>query len=152
MLFIVDTSSLIVLQKLGGLEELSHPDDEFLCPPKVIQELKNNKKLLGWLNEGTVAVTEVKKPMLISGISETDVEVVSLAIEKSGSILSEDLLLRKKAEKLGIAAFNVPELIVLYYQHGRIDQHTCITRLKKLVAATALSKAVSRKLLEIIKQ
>ncbi|MCI0697002.1 hypothetical protein L0337_33975 [candidate division KSB1 bacterium] len=152
MLFVVDTSSLIVLQKLGWLEELSHPDDEFLCPPKVIQELKNNKKLLGWLNEGTIAITEVKKPMLISGISETDVEVVSLAIEKSGSILSEDLLLRKKAEKLRIAAFNVPELIVLYYQHDRIDQHTCITRLEKLVAATALSKAVYRKLLEIIKQ
>jgi len=152
MLFVVDTSCLIVLQRLNWLEEfLSHADDTFICPPRVIQELKNDKKLLKWLKTGVVPVIEVKKPMSIAGISETDSEIIALATEKGWSILSEDLLLRQKAEKLAIPAFNVAELIVLWYQNVRIDQNACITRLNTLVAKTALSKTVFRELVEIIK-
>jgi predicted nucleic acid-binding protein len=147
----VDTSSLIVLQKLGWLEELSHPDDEFLCPSKVIQELKNNKKLLGWLKQKGISATKVEKPIKISGISATDAEVVSLALEHSGSVLSEDLLLSKKAQKLTIPVYNLSRLIVLYYQFNRIAQDDCLIRLKTLVDKNILPKIIYRQLVESIK-
>jgi len=152
MQFVVDTSCLILLQKLNWLDEfLCHAEDIFICPPRVMQEVKNDKKLLKWLKIGTVAVIAVNKSMSITGISETDNEVVALATEKNWSILSEDLLLRQKAEKLAIPAFNLAELIVLYYQYARIDQDACINRLNALFAKAALSKTAYRELVEIIK-
>jgi predicted nucleic acid-binding protein len=151
MLFVVDTSSLIVLQKLGWLDKLSHPDDEFICPPKVIQELKNNKKLLGWLKQKAISETKVEKPIKISDISATDAEVVSLALEQSGSVLSEDLLLSKKAQRLAIPVYNLSRLIVLYYQLNRITQDDCLIRLKTLVDKSILPKTIYRQLVESIK-
>jgi hypothetical protein len=42
MLFVVDTWSLRVLEKLNWLDELSHPEDTFLSTPKVVHELKEH--------------------------------------------------------------------------------------------------------------
>jgi hypothetical protein len=152
MQFVADTSCLILLQRLNWLDEfLSHAEDTFICPPRVMQEIKSDKKLLKWLKKGTVAVIAVNKSMSITGISETDSEIIALATQKGWSILSEDLRLRQKAEKLVIPAFNVAELIMLWYQHARIDQNACIARLNTLVAQAALSKIVYRELVEIIK-
>jgi rRNA maturation endonuclease Nob1 len=152
MLLVADTSSLIGLQKLGWLGDLRHQEDTCLCPVKVIQELKNDRKLIKWLKEGAVITSEVEKPLSISGISETDVEVISLAFEKGGSILSEDVGLGQKAKRIGIPVYNITRLVVLYYQYGRIDQNTCLTRLRTLVTEKMLSQDMNRQLLEIIKR
>ena len=71
MLFVVDTSCLIVLQRLDWLEEiLSHVDDTFLCPPGVIQELKNNTRLLKRLKQGMVVITNVDRPIAMTSIQQ----------------------------------------------------------------------------------
>ena len=151
MLFVVDTSCLIVLERLNWLDELlSHADDTFICPPRVIQELKNNTLLLKWLKKGIVGITNVDKPILMTGISVTDAEVVALALERGGSILSEDMLLSKKAQKLALPVYNVSRLIVLYYQYGRFKHEDCLARLKILVAEHIISKTFYRQLLENI--
>ena len=54
MLFVVDTSSIIILEKLGWLNDLHHPEDVFICPPKVIRELRNQRNLLKKLQSGLV--------------------------------------------------------------------------------------------------
>ena len=115
MLFIVDTSCLIILQKLGWLDELRQPDDTFWCPPKVIHELKNNKTLLKWINKGIVGVAKVEKQISITAISATDAEVISLALEWGGGLLSEDKELGKKAERLGVSVYNLAGLFMLFY-------------------------------------
>jgi predicted nucleic acid-binding protein len=84
----------------------------------------------------------------MAGISVTDAEVIALALERGGSILSEDLLLSKKAQKLAIPVYNLSKLIVLYYQYGRINQADCWTRLKKLVDKKIIPKNIYRQLVE----
>lgn len=151
MLFVVDTSCLIVLQRLDWLEEfLSHADDTFICPPRVIQELKNNTMLLKWLKTGIVGITNIDKPILMTGISVTDAEVVALALERSGSILSEDTLLSEKAQKLALPVYNLSRLIVLFYQYGRFTHEDCLARLKILADEHIISKIFYRQLMENI--
>jgi hypothetical protein len=113
--------------------------------------LKNNKKLLGWLKQKAISETKVEKPIKISDISATDAEVVSLALEQSGSVLSEDLLLSKKAQRLAIPVYNLSRLIVLYYQLNRLTQDDCLIRLKTLVDKSILPKTIYRQLVESIK-
>jgi len=151
VLFVVDTSCLIVLQKLGWLDELRQPDDTFLCPTKVIHELKNNKTLLKWINKGIVGVVKVEKPISITAISTTDAEVISLALERGAGILSEDKELGKKAERLGISVYNLASLFMLFYQYGRIDQRGCLKRLRTLADEKFISQTLYRQLLMSIK-
>ena len=152
MLFVIDTSCLIVLQRLDWLEEfLSHDDDTFLCPPGVAQELRNNTKLLKRLKQGMVGITNVDRPIAMTSISATDAEVIALALECGGNILSEDTELRKKAGNMGIPAINIAGLIASSYQYGRFDQNECLERLKILVSKRFLSQANYRKIVRSVK-
>jgi len=85
MLFVIDTSTLIVLQKLGWLSLCSQSGNEFIWPPSVTQELKiykgKNTKILALLSSGITSEEEVHRQLLITEISKTDTEVISLAAE-----------------------------------------------------------------------
>jgi hypothetical protein len=68
-----------------------------------------------------------------------------------GSILSEDLLLTKKALRLAIPVYNVSRLIVLYYQDSRLDQSGCLMHLRTLADKKIIPKTTYRELAESIK-
>lgn len=150
MLFVVDTSSIIILEKLDWLNDLHHRDDVFIRPPQVIRELRNQKNLLKKLKNGIVTVTQIIRPISMTAISETDSAVVSLALEKSCSILSDDAGLREKAGVLGISAFNMAGFVTLSYQHGRFDKNECLAKLKTLVDSKLLSHFNYRQILRSI--
>lgn len=52
----------------------------------------------------------------IAKISKTDAEVISLAAENNAVVVSEDILLRHKATRLGLSTVSVGALVVLFYQ------------------------------------
>jgi len=151
MLFVVDTSSLIVLEKLSWLDELCHVDDTWLCPSEVFQELKKDRKLLQWLKERNIAIIKAERPVSITELSQTDVEVISLALEKGGCILSEDKPLGQKAERMEIPVYNIGSLVMLFYQYGRIDQSNCLERLTILANENFISQTLYRQLLKCLK-
>jgi len=96
MLFAIDTSTLIILQKLGWLDLCRQGDNKFIWPPGVTKELKlqksKNLAIFDLLDSGVVTESGMHRPLSIEGISVTDADVISLAIERQTTVLSEDVL------------------------------------------------------------
>jgi len=152
MLFVIDTSTLIILQKLGWLSLCSQSDNEFIWPPSVTQELKihkaKNREILVLLTSGITREVEIHKHLIITEISSTDAEVISLAEEHQATVISEDIPLREKALKLGLSAFSLAVLVTIFYQHGFLLKDECLARLKELYGERFLSKSEYHKLLQ----
>lgn len=152
MLFAIDTSSLIVLRKLSWLQLFQYQGLEFIWPAKVSGELRlqkvKNKEILDLLTAGSASERPVQQPVKIEGISQTDAEVISLAVVCQAVVVSEDTLLRQKAAKLGIPAISVAALMRLLYQCGVLPKDECVARLKSLHDKKFLSKSEYRRLLQ----
>jgi predicted nucleic acid-binding protein len=151
MLFAIDTSTLIVLHKLKWLGLCSCGDNEFIWPPSVTQELKRqkgkNKAILDLLTSGVASENEVQRQLLITEISETDVEVISLAAGRRATVISEDIPLREKALKLGISAVSLVVLLTMFYQQGLLSKDDYLARLKILYEEKFLSRSEYHQLL-----
>ncbi len=136
MLFVTDTSTLIVLRKLEWLDLCISGDVEIIWPQLVTQELREqkrkNQKILALLASHQAEEVEVHKHITLSGISQTDAEVISLASELNAAVLSEDKLLRQKAERLAISTFSISTLVRRLYQIGTFSQQECLLRLSIL--------------------
>jgi len=152
MQFVIDTSTLIILQKLGWLNLCHHGDNKFIWPPSVTLELKfkksKNKEVFDLLTSGVVTESEMRRQVSIEGISVTDAEVISLAIERQATVLSEDVLLREKAAKIGCPANSLASFCVLIYQSGLSTKDECLTRLKTLNDRKFLSTTEYRQFLQ----
>jgi len=145
MLFAIDTSTLILLQKLGWLSLCDEEAYDFIWPARVTQELKRqkskNKAVLDLLNSGRAKEGTIQRSVEIKDISKTDAEVISLAAENNATVISEDVLLRKKAEKLKVSAISLASFSALLYQAGLSSKDEYLSRLKTLHEKTALSKS-----------
>ncbi len=145
MLFVIDTSTLILLRKLGWLDMCCLGDTQLIWPPRVTQELKQrkqaNKAVLELLATKTVAEVAIRKPITFAELSATDAEVISLAAESTACILSEDKELRSKASRLGVSQMSLAVFTTLLYQLGLFSNEECLTRLQKLHEAKLLSKS-----------
>jgi predicted nucleic acid-binding protein len=154
MLFAIDTSSLIVLQKRQWLNLCECGENQFIWPVRVTEELKRqkgkNKKILNLLASETARESQVQKTLEIAKISRADAEVISLAAENNAVVVSEDILLRQKATRLGLSAVSVAGLVILFYQYGLYSKDECRTRLKTLHDEKFLSKTEYRQLLQSI--
>jgi len=152
MLFAIDTSTLIILQKLGWLNLCRYGDNKFIWPPSVTVELKlqksKNKEIFDLLDSGVTNEVEIRNRLSFAEISTTDTEVISLAHERSATVLSEDKLLCKKASKLGLATISVAGLIMTFYQRGFFSKEECLTRWKELYEGKFLSKPEYHELLQ----
>jgi predicted nucleic acid-binding protein len=150
MLFAIDTSSLIVLQKLQWLNLCERGENQFIWPERVTEELKRqkgkNKKILDLLALALTNEGQIQRALKIQKISRTDADVISLAAESNAVVVSEDILLRQKATRLGLSAVSVGTLIVLLYQCGLYSKDECLARLKKLYDEKFLSKSEYRQL------
>lgn len=70
---------------------------------------------------------------------------------KQASILSEDVVLGQKAEKLRVPTFDIAGLMVLLYVENLIGQNECLGRLSTLASKQFISKKKYRQLVENIK-
>jgi len=145
MLFAIDTSTLIILQKLGWLSLCDKTEYDIVWPATVTQELKRqksrNKAVLDLLNSGKAKERTIQRSREIKDISKTDSDVIFLAAENDATVISEDVLLRKKALKLKVSAISLASFSVLLYQTGLSSKNECLHRLKTLHEKTALSKS-----------
>lgn len=152
MRFVIDTSTLIVLQKLGWLSLCCQSDNEFIWPSTVTPELKihkaKNREILDLLTSKAFREVKINKQLIITEISTTDAEVISLAAERQATVISEDILLREKALQLGLSAFSLAVLVIIFYQNGFFVRDECLDRLKKLYDERFLSKSEYHKLLQ----
>jgi len=112
MLFAIDTSTLIILQKLGWLSLCDKTEYDVVWPAMVTQELKRqksrNKAVLDLLNSGKAKERTIQRSREIKDI----VSVISLA-----------------------------SFCVLLYQSDLSSKAECLSRLKTLHETTALSKS-----------
>lgn len=156
MRFVIDTSTLIVLRKLGWLSLCSLGNHELMWPSKVTRELKRrkakNKEIFDLLTSGDAIECDTLKPLVIRDISNTDAEVIALAAERNATVISEDALLRAKATDVGLPAVSVAVFVVLLYQKGYLPKDECVSRLKKLQDERFLSKSEYRQLLQWVMQ
>jgi len=152
MLFAIDTSTLIILQKLGWLNLCRHGENKFIWPPGVTQELKlkksKNQAIFDLLESGVTSEVEIQRRLNFAEISTTDNEVIALAGERSATVLSEDKLLCKKASKLGLSTISVAGLIMTFYQRGLSSKEECLACWKKLYEGKFLSKPEYHELLQ----
>lgn len=130
----------------------SQTDNKFIWPPSVTQELKRqkgkNKVILDLLTSGEASEEEVQRQLIITEISQTDVEVISLAAERQATVISEDALLRNKATKLGFSANSLASFCVLLYQSELSSKDECLARLKTLNEKKLLSNTEYRQFLQ----
>lgn len=152
MLFAIDTSTLIILQKLGWLNLCRQGENKFIWPPGVTLELKlkksKNKEIFDLLDSGVTNEIEPQSRLSFAEISTTDNEVIALAGERSATVLSEDKLLCKKASKLGLSTISVAGLIMTFYQRGLSSKEECLACWKKLYEGKFLSKPEYHELLQ----
>ncbi len=151
MFFAVDTSTLIVLRELDWIALCNQSGHQFMWPSSVTEELKRqkgkNQKFLSLLASHEALEHALKQPMYIEEISQTDADVIALAREQKITILSEDILLRKKADRVGVSAISLASFCVLLYQSGFFSKDECLARLKALFEKKFISQATYRQLL-----
>ena len=111
MLFAVDTSTLIVLRELGWVDLCNQSGHLFVWPSSVTEELKRQKRknenFLSLLATQVAIEHAPRQHLRIEEISQTDADVIAVAREQRITILSEDILLRKKAERTGVSAISL---------------------------------------------
>lgn len=105
-MLILDSSALFSMEDL--------PQEEFLCPPGVVNELKryNDKRLDRWgdllrTSDCTKGSTDkVKDAARKSGdlgrLSDVDISVLALALDMNGTILSDDYSIQNVSSIMGI--------------------------------------------------
>lgn len=151
MLFAVDTSTLIVLRELDWIDLCNQTGHQFVWPSSVTEELKRqkskNQKLLSLLASHEAIEHAPRQPLQIVEISQTDADVIAVAREQQATILSEDILLRKKAERAGVSAIALASFCVLLYQSGFFAMDECQARLKTLLEKRFISQTTYRQLL-----
>ncbi|MDR2846292.1 MAG: nucleic acid-binding protein [Candidatus Methanoplasma sp.] len=105
-MLVLDSSALFSMEQL--------PDEDFLCPPGVVDELKRYKdhRLDLWGDLLRVSdctkhsidkVTEVsRKSGDLGRLSPVDITVLALALDTGGTILSDDYSIQNVATIMGI--------------------------------------------------
>ncbi len=105
-MLILDTSALFSMDQL--------PNEEFLCPPGVVDELAryNDKRLELWgdlLRTSDCTSESMKKVAAaaeksgdISRLSPVDITVLALAVDTGGTILTDDYSIQNVSKIMGI--------------------------------------------------
>lgn len=111
---VLDTSFLIALAKVGGLDLLKHLEPEKLVPTGVIEELKVGRRkgapeaqpILEVLERLQVQERKVRA-------SSVDEAVISLAKAERADIFTNDIALRARAQARGLTALGAEDFLFL---------------------------------------
>lgn len=105
-MLILDTSAFFTMDWI--------PEEDFLCPPGVVDELKrhNDPRLALWDDRLRVSdhtkesfdkvKEEARKTGDLGRLSDVDLSVLALALDMDGTILSDDYSIQNVAESMGI--------------------------------------------------
>ncbi|MGI6472040.1 MAG: NOB1 family endonuclease [Candidatus Methanomethylophilaceae archaeon] len=105
-MLILDTSAFFVMDWI--------PDEEFLCPPGVVDELKryDDPRLALWddrlrtsdVTDGSMkrVKEEARRTGDLGRLSDVDLSVLALALDMNGTILSDDYSIQNVAKSMGI--------------------------------------------------
>jgi UPF0271 protein len=105
-MLVLDSSALFSMEQL--------PDEDFLCPPGVVDELKKYKDHRLDLWGDLLRVSDCTKPSVdkvtevsrksgdLGRLSPVDITVLALALDTGGTILSDDYSIQNVATIMGI--------------------------------------------------
>ena len=132
-MLILDTSVLSSFTYLELLEQLHQLNLTYATTPDVLEEFSKKwikTKIPSWINiEVPSHITEIES----LSISTTDMSLISLAIEKSSMIATDDLTLRKVAKKRDILIIGTLGILKLLYTQKIIQpRNTYLEYLEKL--------------------
>ncbi len=104
---ILDTSAFFTMDWI--------PDEDFLCPPGVVDELKryddprlelwdDRLRISDFTKESLEAVKEeAKKTGDLGRLSDVDLSVLALALDMDGTILTDDYSIQNVAKSMGLS-------------------------------------------------
>lgn len=146
---VIDSSTLISLAKIGGLEVLRLIKGTVITIPEVFQECVEQGiavgqpdalKIKSVFDQNIISVEKAKKQQVFSGISIVDSMVLSLAKEKRGYLFSDDGKVSGRARAEGIEARNTPDMLCHLMVTRRISLEDYNKFFQKLVEKNRLSK------------
>lgn len=106
-MLILDTSAFFTMDWI--------PDEDFLCPPGVVDELKryddprlelwdDRLRISDFTKESLEAVKEeAKKTGDLGRLSDVDLSVLALALDMDGTILTDDYSIQNVAKSMGLS-------------------------------------------------
>jgi predicted nucleic acid-binding protein len=146
--YVIDSSTLISLAKIGKLELLEKVGFQLYSPPEVFTETTEQAIL-----HGSIEGLEIKKLFTqktihqqkgkkntIKGISSTDAKVVQLAESLQAGILANDTTLGRKARIQDLTAMGTPDILLLAKEKNILTEKEFKSNIKELVAKKRLSK------------
>lgn len=116
MIVVLDTNTIIGLAKGECLERLRDVFPEVVVPPAVLREAPAS------LAVGTPS----------AALSDGDVEILSLAMEQAGVLITDDAVLRREATRLGITTLGTVDTVLLLKQEGVIEAIAPVLNLMRL--------------------
>lgn len=157
--YVLDSSFLVSLAKIGRLYLLRQLSGSMICPQEVYWEVVEVGVNRGYADAFVIAqelflsdlpllkVASVNSRLKTKGISVADDCVLSLAFHEKATLLADDLRLQKKALATGIVVHNCPEFLMCYLG---LDEYK--SALEGLVKFNRLSSVAARLYLEVKKQ
>lgn len=141
MIVVLDTNAIIGLAKGECLERLRDVFPEVVVPPAVLREVMEHGRgragarelqasLGHWIQEKAPASLAVSTPS--AALSDGDVEILSLAMEQAGVLITDDAVLRREATRLGITTLGTVDTVLLLKQEGVIEAVAPVLNLMRL--------------------
>lgn len=132
MKIIIDSSTLISLAKINGLDLLKDVNAELICPEEVYREtvvigsMKAHPDAIlikGIFDEEVVKKYAVRRTIRLSGLSKTDDIVLSLAKQTRASYLFiNDTKLARRGVLEGFDVQGSPDILLRLYEKGAITK------------------------------
>lgn len=120
---VLDTSFLIALAKVGGLDLLEHVEPEKLVPTGVLEELNVGRR------KGAPEAQSILKALKRLQVQERQVHassvdeaVISLAKVERAEMFTTDIPLRSRARAQGVMAFGVEDFLFLLLCRGVLSR------------------------------
>lgn len=127
MIAVLDANAVIGLAKGECLDQVRALFREVLIPPAVRQEVVEEGRGRAGASELQEALADWIREEVPSapvpgggapGLSAGDHEVVGLALEQAGVLVSDDAVLKREADRLGIPTLGTVQTVVLMKQQG----------------------------------
>lgn len=145
----IDSSTLISLAKINALHFLKKKGEKMMCSSSVYEETVNQAlldkfeesiRLSELFNESHITVVNNVKNREIKGISSTDAEIISLAMEEKATLYANDTKLAAKAREQGLNTYGSADILLMALRKKHITKNEFCTFLGNLVKTKRLSE------------
>ena len=156
----LDSSSAIYLAKVGLLPKLLEIGVELLMTPEISEEIrkgagkgyKDARIIEEFIrNKDIKEIGARTKKSIVRGINlkDADASILTLALEKSCLLATEDTTLQNTAKSLGVSITNTATLPYYIYTERQMQKHQCLMLLD-LLEQYGYNKEITLKMKEEI--